>query len=130
MEAIRRHFRDYGASPSYRDLNAATGIATTDIGRLLRKLAKLGLIILHMGRARGIELPDPTDMLSDSQLELINLARGWTVVKPQSAAQPLVAAYPVESGTDFQLPVEDLIAQIDARATAGAGYDPSEACGG
>ena len=97
IEAIRRHFRDYGGSPSYAELEAETGILKRHLARLLREIEADGLIILLIGIPRGIRLPRRAEMLSDSELQLEARARGFAM----------------DRGTDLELPLSQLIGQID-----------------
>lgn len=114
LEAIRRHFRDYGAAPTHRLLSFATGIGKNEVGRVLRQLAAQELIMLQIGVRCGITLHDRTEMLSDAELELATRARGWTVTKPADAIAPLADVYHVDPGTKCRLFEADLLAQIDA----------------
>ncbi len=93
LEAIRRHFRTVGQSPSYREIAASTGVQSQHVGQYLAKLRDAGLINFERGRARSITLVDRGAMLSDCELELICAGRGWTVSKP---AIPIGEAYPVD----------------------------------
>jgi hypothetical protein len=112
IEAIRRHFRDYGGSPSHTELHLAVGIRRNEVGRVLRQLAGDALIGLQLGVARGISLPDRTEMLSDCELELAIRARGGSVKWPVAAVRALPAAYHVDAGTNSRLPPDDPLAQL------------------
>lgn len=114
VEAIRRHFRDYGEAPSHSELHLAVGIRRNDVGRALRQAAAGRLITFRPGVARGIGLPDRAAMLSDSELELAARARGATIRWPAAAVAPLASAYGIAAGTDCGLPLGELLAQIDA----------------
>jgi hypothetical protein len=119
MEAVRRHFRTYGASPSHTELAVATGIARNAVGTVLRQLAAADMIGISLGKGRSITLPDRLAMFSNAEIELAVVARGGAITWPASAVAPLLDAYRVEPGTDCSLFAMDLLAQIDAAEQKG-----------
>lgn len=93
LEYIRRHFREVGQSPSHKEIAEATGLERQHVGKHLVTLRETGLIDFQRGRARSITLVDRGAMLSDCELELICVGRGWTVLKP---VVPISDAFPVD----------------------------------
>jgi SOS-response transcriptional repressor LexA len=124
LEFTRRHYRRYGSSPSYGEIEQGTGIGRSHIGAHLRRLELKGMVRL-LGVARGILLNNRGDMLSDIELELVAAARGAAITWPKAQVAGLVQAYPIPRGTDSELPLADLLAQIDDAAT-GASDDADE----
>jgi hypothetical protein len=125
MEAIRRHFRDYGGSPSHTELHVSVGIRRNHVGAVLRQLAGEGAIALRLGEARGIMLPRRGAMLSDTELELEVLARGGRVAWPHIKAMPMADVYHVDAGTnmgrDDADPLADIFATVEALGGTGGG---------
>lgn len=78
--AIQDHFRQFGASPSYRDIAFAVGIAARHVGRPLRGLASRGLVMVTPGEPRSIQLVDRLSNVSDVEIERAVQARGGTIV--------------------------------------------------
>lgn len=80
LEFIRRYFRDYGQSPSFGEIAAGLNIPTSRVGAIVEELEHRGEIIRATGQTRGIMLPEAIHQLSDSQVQLILIRRGWIVV--------------------------------------------------
>lgn len=78
--AIQDHFREYGASPSYRDIAFAVGIAARHVGRPLQGLAGRGLVTITPGEPRSIALVDRLSNVSDVEIERAVRARGGTIM--------------------------------------------------
>jgi hypothetical protein len=79
LEFIRRYFRDYGSSPSFGEIGAALNIPTQRVGALIRPLVESGELIHRPGIARSFKLPDRAEQLSDAEIAVILLRRGWIV---------------------------------------------------
>lgn len=80
LEAIRRHFRDVGASPTYREIEARSGVRAKYIGGSLGFWQRRGALTFTAGKSRSIQLVDRSAMLSDSEIELAVIGRGGRVV--------------------------------------------------
>ncbi len=118
LEAIRRHYREVGASPSHEEIGQRIGLEKQRIGKIVRDLAKTGVLSFTPGVARSIVLADEGANLSDAAIDLICLARGATVNWPKSLTVALVAAYPIEpdpaeSVSDFGLPLLEALRDIE-----------------
>lgn len=82
LEFIRRYFRDYGASPSYREIAAHLAIPVQRVGHILDELEHRGEIMRTHGASRGIRLTTRIDELSTSELMLELEKRGVIWLNP------------------------------------------------
>ena len=94
MEAIRRHYADFGCSPSYAEIAARIGVEVHHIKKLLRSLSAAGEIGWTPGRARSITLPDPADMLSNSEHILRLQRRGHVLMLLPAGSAPVASVWP------------------------------------
>lgn len=96
LEAVRRHFRDVGASPTYREIEARSGVRAKYIGGSLALWQRRGALTFTAGKARSIKLVDRAAMLSDAELELAVIGRGghvgWSPLPALADAFPVPAA--------------------------------------
>lgn len=118
LEMIRRHFRAVGQSPSHTEIGEATGLKRQHVGRLLDELMTAGLLTYQRGRPRSIALVDRTANLSDCELHLACIGRGWTVREPPTQALALTVTYPVdftrpEDVPEFGLTLIDALKHIE-----------------
>lgn len=79
LEAIRRHYCDYGCSPSFRELGEAIGVPVQRVSAIVRDLVASGAIGFVPGVARSITLPAPMAMASTSSLLLELQGRGHLI---------------------------------------------------
>jgi SOS-response transcriptional repressor LexA len=127
MEFIRRYFRDFGTSPSFGEIAAAVSIPVQRVGRLLQPLVDNGELLHTPGKPRSLRLPDRAEELSDAEIALVLLRRGWTVNNVDLIALS-------ESVTNIGVSVAARLADRSATAGAGVEYDggrkrPSESIG-
>jgi len=80
LEFVRRYFRDYGQSPSLREIGASFDLTPQRASTIVRELYRRGDILWTPGRARSIRLPDRTGELSDTEVLEVLQRRGWTVI--------------------------------------------------
>jgi SOS-response transcriptional repressor LexA len=80
LEFIRRYFRDYGSSPSFREIAAKFDITPQRVSAILRELYRRGEILWTPGLARSIRLPEKAAELSDTEVLEVLRRRGWFVV--------------------------------------------------
>ncbi|QIG80088.1 LexA family protein [Stakelama tenebrarum] len=88
---IKGYFAEHGVSPATREMAAAIGVSTTRVRALLRRLEAEGLIIRLKGVERGIRLPEMADELSDAEIAIALVARGWKV---NPATRSATGAFP------------------------------------
>lgn len=113
LEAIRRHFRAVGGSPSHREISDQTGVGRRHIGLWLDELQAEGMLTYERAHARSIVLTDRCANLSDTELHLACAARGWTVTEPPVTAAPLLDAYPIDPRVpDYGLPLLERLDDI------------------
>lgn len=98
LGAIRWYFREHGDAPSHGDIAALAGIAVKRVRGYAGELRALGYITYRAGVPRGIALVDRAAMLSDQELRLACVARGWVVT--DSALPALAAAFPLVAQGD------------------------------
>jgi SOS-response transcriptional repressor LexA len=79
LEAIRQHFRDTGMSPSFREIGFRVGIAAQRVGPHIQALQIEGYLAYLKGTSRSIVLVDRAANLSDTELRLGCVGRGWTL---------------------------------------------------
>lgn len=109
LEAIRRHWYAYGASPSFSELGAVIDVRSAGrISAIVRELAAAGKIEHRRGEARGLRLPRPLANHATSELLLELQARGLTLqvraaVDPVSLLAADLAADLCAGGTIEQL---------------------------
>lgn len=112
LEAIRRHFRDLGASPSHEEIARATGLQRQHVGYWLDKLQAAGFLTYRRGVARSIVLTDRMANLSDTELRLACVGRGWSVVEPRVPG--LSESFPVDPTVpDFGLTLIEALKHIE-----------------
>lgn len=112
LEAIRRHFRARGASPSHREIAEATGIGRRHVGAWLDYLQAEGLLTYRSRAARSIVLIDRMANFSDTELRLACAGRGMIVTDTPLPA--LVDAYAVDPRVpDYGLPLIEALQHIE-----------------
>lgn len=100
LEAVRRHFRDTGASPSYREIEARCGVKKKAVRGSLDYWQRRGTLTFTPGKHHSIELVDRAAMLSDAEIELAVIGRGGHVT--WSALPALADAFPVPTEDNVQ----------------------------
>lgn len=112
LEAIRRHFADYGRAPSYAELGARIGLAAQRIGAILRDLEASRYIALDHGR-RGIHLlRQPLGEVATSELLLELQARGLAV-RIVGEESPIANAWPVVTRTKCEVTIPEALKHIE-----------------
>lgn len=117
LEAIRRHYCDFGCAPSYGELAARIGVTKYQIPAMLDRLASAGLIIWRRNAGpRAIRLPRPLSMYANSDLLWELQARGLVTTIAAAGTLAAVSAWPEASAVDLgQIPKHelDLLARLD-----------------
>jgi DNA-binding transcriptional ArsR family regulator len=112
LTAIRQYRREHGGSPSHSEIARRAGVYRQRVGGHLKRLREAGLLTYTRGAARSIALADPLANMSDVDLELACLARGWRVDKSQVPALP--DAFPIDARVpDWGLPALDALKHIE-----------------
>jgi SOS-response transcriptional repressor LexA len=105
LEAIRRHYCDFGCSPSITELAARIGVTRSSLHPLLRKLATAQLIGWTPGTRRSITLPRPLSAMATSDLLWELQARGHVTSIHPPGTVAAISAWPEASVVDLaQLP--------------------------
>jgi SOS-response transcriptional repressor LexA len=112
LEAIRRHFRAMGQSPSHGEIAEATGLQRQHVGRWLEELQISGLISYSRGRPRSIVLVDRLANFSDTEIRLACAGRGMILTSTPVPA--LADAYAVDPVVpEFGLQLLDALQHIE-----------------
>ena len=117
LEAIRRHYCDFGCAPSYGELAARIGVLKHQIPAMLERLSASGLIIWRRNAGpRAIRLPRPLSMYANSDLLWELQARGLVTTIAPGGVSAAISVWPHASAIDLaELPKDelDLLAQLD-----------------
>ena len=115
---VRSYFRQHGASPSFAEVAAGSGISKQRVGRYTAELQQEGVLVVTGRARRAIALIDRGDNLSDDELELTLRRRGWP--DRRSVLPQLADAFTVEPGlTETELHLLDVLDHIDAATSGG-----------
>lgn len=97
---IRRHIRDHGVSPSYKEIGRAAGCSPAAVVKAVKKLVKEGQL-RHIGRK----------------------ARSLAVVAPPA---PIAELKKIAAGRPAQLGPAEALALLDALGASGVPTEPAD----
>lgn len=107
LDAIRWHYRVTGCAPSHSEIGKLARISPKRVHGYVDSLADAGYVTFRERVGRSILLIDRAAMLSDMELRLTCIGRGWTITESELAA--LADVFTIHNGRE---PDADLLSKL------------------